>query len=101
MPRVLLAWIGQTDLKASKGDASVGTGPIAQAVDKLPFDHVLLLNTYPKADAGLFEDWLGDLGLDGRHGAGVFSFARKSAGRSAVTPKRSEPVKFRRLKVMM
>lgn len=58
MPRVLLAWIGHTDLKAGKGDASVGAGPIAQALEERSFDHIVLLNTEPKADAATFERWL-------------------------------------------
>jgi hypothetical protein len=58
MARVLLAWIGQTDIKAAKGDALVGDGPIAQALAARGFDHVVLLNNYPAAEAALFERWI-------------------------------------------
>jgi transcriptional regulator with AAA-type ATPase domain len=50
--------VGATDLKASRGDPSVGAGPVAQAVTTRAFDHVLLLNDYPRVD--LLEQPLGD-----------------------------------------
>jgi transcriptional regulator with PAS, ATPase and Fis domain len=58
MARVLLAWIGRTDLKAAAGDAAVGDGPIAQALAQRDFDHVVLLNNYPEEEAATFERWL-------------------------------------------
>ncbi|MDI3289757.1 sigma 54-interacting transcriptional regulator [Polyangium sp. 15x6] len=58
MPRVLLAWIGKTDIKAATGDASAGDSPIAQAVAARAFDHVVLLNNYRTEEAALFERWL-------------------------------------------
>jgi transcriptional regulator with PAS, ATPase and Fis domain len=60
MSKVLVAWVGETDLKASKGEASAGTGPIAQAVTKRPFDHVELLSNYTerKAEVLAFKAWL-------------------------------------------
>ena len=45
MKKVLLCWIGDTDLRASQGD-DVGEGPIAQAVEKLGFDEVFLISNY-------------------------------------------------------
>lgn len=47
MKKVLLCWIGATDLRASQGD-DVGEGPIAQAVEKLGFDEVFLISNYLK-----------------------------------------------------
>ncbi|WP_437802513.1 sigma-54 interaction domain-containing protein [Sorangium sp. So ce693] len=58
MARVLLAWIGKTDIKAASGDASVGDGPLAQALVDRDFDHVVLLNNYRAEEAALVERWL-------------------------------------------
>ena len=49
MKKVLLCWIGTTDLRASQGD-DVGEGPIAQAVEKLGFDEVFLISNYLSDD---------------------------------------------------
>ena len=49
MKKVLLCWIGTTDLRASQGD-DVGEGPIAQAVEKLGFDEVFLISNYLKPE---------------------------------------------------
>lgn len=49
MKKVLLCWIGATDLHASQGD-NVGEGPIAQAVEKLGFDKVFLISNYLKPE---------------------------------------------------
>jgi transcriptional regulator with PAS, ATPase and Fis domain len=57
MARILLAWIGKTDIKAASGDASVGDGPLAQALAERDFDHVVLLNNYRAEEAALFERW--------------------------------------------
>lgn len=58
MKRVLLAWVGETDLKAARGDSGVGLGPIAQALEAMNFEHVVLLNNYPKKTFGDFEAWI-------------------------------------------
>ena len=49
MKKILLCWIGTTDLRASQGD-DVGEGPIAQAVEKLGFDRVFLISNYLKPE---------------------------------------------------
>ncbi|AUX42242.1 ATPase AAA [Sorangium cellulosum] len=58
MASVLLAWIGKTDIKAASGDASVGEGPLAQALVDRDFNHVVLLNNYREEEAALVERWL-------------------------------------------
>jgi DNA-binding NtrC family response regulator len=58
MARVLLAWLGLTDLKAARGEASAGAGPIAQALDAREFDQVVLLNNLPAAEAEILGGWL-------------------------------------------
>lgn len=49
MKRVLLCWIGTTDLRASQGE-DVGEGPVAQAVKKRGFDEVHLITNYLSDD---------------------------------------------------
>ena len=58
VPKVLLTWIGLTDLKAADGDASVGQGPIAHAVTARSYDHVVLLCDRPKKDGEKFRAWI-------------------------------------------
>ncbi|WP_437915559.1 sigma-54 dependent transcriptional regulator [Sorangium sp. So ce302] len=58
MARVLLAWIGKTDLRAASGDAAVGAGPIAHAVAERGFDHLVLLNNHPGEEVAPFTRWL-------------------------------------------
>lgn len=55
MSRVLLAWIGLADLKGAESD---GSGPIAQALADLAFDHAVLLNDLPEDRVAPFETWL-------------------------------------------
>jgi DNA-binding NtrC family response regulator len=55
MARVLLAWIGDVDLKGADSD---GSGPIVQALAARDFDHVVLLNNYAEARIAPFERWL-------------------------------------------
>lgn len=57
MGRILLAWIGRTDLKAAAGEEE-GQGPIAQAVQAIQFDEVILLNNYPQDEAAGYLSWL-------------------------------------------
>src|SRR6187551_1529375 len=58
MPRMLVCWIGRTDLDACRGVATAEMGPIGQALDKREFDEVVLLCNYPAADAREFEAWV-------------------------------------------
>jgi hypothetical protein len=46
MEKILVAWIGYIDLKAVDTDSPSGSGPIAQAVDSLPFNEIHLLNNF-------------------------------------------------------
>lgn len=56
MRKVLVAWLGRTDLRApTEGDA-VGQGPIAQALDSRDFDEAFLLSDY---DDTLVQPYLG------------------------------------------
>lgn len=56
MRSILISWIGNTDLKASQGDAE-GIGPVAKAVEDGTFDAAFLLTTYGD-EAERYRDWL-------------------------------------------
>jgi hypothetical protein len=58
MQSVLLAWIGNTDLKAPLESASVGLGPIAQSLDARRFDAAFLLTNHTAAQVTPFVKWL-------------------------------------------
>lgn len=53
----LLAWIGSTDLRASRGE-EISLGPIAQAALHFKFDEIFLLNNFSPNDATTYQTWL-------------------------------------------
>jgi transcriptional regulator with GAF, ATPase, and Fis domain len=55
---VLVSWIGQTDLDASRGEPKAGVGPIGQALAVRSFDEVVLLSNYPAAKTDLYGEWV-------------------------------------------
>jgi len=56
--RILVSWVGQTDLKAAAGIEAVGLGPIGQAVKARDFDRIVLLCNYPPAQSADFLPWI-------------------------------------------
>lgn len=56
MTSTLVAWLGQADLDASTDSNEIG--PVAQALDDLRFERVVLLASYPKQDCQLYSKWL-------------------------------------------
>ena len=58
MRRILLAWIGTTDLRAPTEQQVVGVGPIAQALTTRTFDEAYLLSDHPPARVEPFHAWL-------------------------------------------
>jgi len=56
--KVLVSWVGKTDLRAPSETATVGLGPIAQALDARTFDEVVLVSDYPEAEVKAFLGWL-------------------------------------------
>lgn len=56
--RILLCWIGNTDLKASKGEPDTGQGPIGQAVAGRAYDQIVLLSDFSKTTASAYMKWL-------------------------------------------
>ena len=58
MARILLAWIGHTDLRATKGSVEAGLGPIGQAVSARSFDAVHLLSDHSPEETKGYVAWL-------------------------------------------
>lgn len=56
--KLLLAWIGKTDLDASNGIQKVGVGPIGRAVAERHFAAIHLLSNYSDGDNQSYENWL-------------------------------------------
>lgn len=57
--KILVAWIGRTDLKAGRGDAAVGPGPICQAAQVYSYSSIHLLSDFDPGEAKSFMKWLG------------------------------------------
>jgi len=57
VPKILVCWVGSTDLRASRGEIK-GVGPIADVLAARPFDAVHLLANYPKQEVGPYIGWL-------------------------------------------
>lgn len=56
--KVLMAWIGLTDLGASQGNAKSGLGPVGQVVTGQEFDRIFLLCNYEKSRMSGYRKWL-------------------------------------------
>jgi hypothetical protein len=56
--RKLVAWIGNTDLRASRNELRGALGPIGQAVSDRRFDEIHLLSDHDKAATSLYASWL-------------------------------------------
>jgi DNA-binding NtrC family response regulator len=56
--KVLVAWIGNADLRAVHDGEEVGAGPIAQALDWRPFDEALLLSDHDQRKVPPYVKWL-------------------------------------------
>ncbi|MBC7962131.1 MAG: sigma-54-dependent Fis family transcriptional regulator [Steroidobacteraceae bacterium] len=58
MKKVLISWIGRTDLRAIEESATIGLGPIAQAIGNISFDQIALIGDYPKNEVDNYLRWL-------------------------------------------
>jgi transcriptional regulator with PAS, ATPase and Fis domain len=58
VPKLLLAWIGNADLRAPAENEQVGVGPIAQALEARVFDEVFLLSNYDEKAVATYLKWL-------------------------------------------
>jgi len=58
MKRVLISWVGRTDLNASEAKPEAGEGPIGQAVARIELDEVNLLCDCALSDSNRYLKWL-------------------------------------------
>jgi sigma54-dependent transcription regulator len=58
MKKILISWIGMTDMRASKWVEGVGIGPIAQAVTNRLFNKVVLISNYSETENNTYINWL-------------------------------------------
>jgi hypothetical protein len=56
--KILLAWVGGTDLSAEAGDGKAGSGPINAAATETKYDRVILLNAYYAKEGSRYVNWL-------------------------------------------
>jgi sigma54-dependent transcription regulator len=56
--KLLVSWVGRTDLRAPTEGQAVGDGPIAQAVKARQFDDVCLLSDYDEPTVAPYVKWL-------------------------------------------
>ena len=56
--KILVSWLGQTDLNAAAGEERAGLGPVGQAVTKRSFDLIVLLSNYPKTASANYVTWI-------------------------------------------
>ncbi len=56
--RILFAWVGATDLNASRGTLGDQPGPIRAVVEARPFDRIVLLSNYKKGESKDYVAWL-------------------------------------------
>ena len=61
MEKILVGWIGFTDIRASKGSEKDGFGPIGQAVKARDFDEICLISNLASGEAENYEQWLRSL----------------------------------------
>jgi transcriptional regulator with PAS, ATPase and Fis domain len=58
MKKILICWVGKTDLRAVSESDEVGLGPIAQAVEERDYDEIVLINNYPENELPPYIEWL-------------------------------------------
>ena len=58
MRRVLIAWIGHTDLRVPEEEQVIGTGPVAQALAAREFDQAFLITDHEEAVVCRYMQWL-------------------------------------------
>ena len=57
MKKVLISWIGHTDLKASRGEEG-GLGPLRSAIASCQYRAVELISNYPRVEVYALVAWL-------------------------------------------
>lgn len=61
MKKILVCWLGGTDLRAMREPDQVGLGPIGEAVKTRAYEVVAILNNYPPQETKDYPDWLAGL----------------------------------------
>jgi DNA-binding NtrC family response regulator len=73
--KVLVSWVGKTDLRAPTESDQIGVGPIAQALNARSFDEAFLLSDYDERTVAPYVKW-----LRGRTGARIEVLQEKLSG---------------------
>jgi len=68
MTKLLISWIGATDLRAANGDTNAGIGPIGQASMAQRYDKIALFSNFAKAENDGYVQW-----LSGKESAGAIT----------------------------
>lgn len=58
MIKLLISWIGTTDLRAADGNMNAGLGPIGQAAMARKYDKIALLSNFAKTENDAYVQWL-------------------------------------------
>jgi len=58
MAKILMCWIGITDIRAAESADEVGLGPIAQTLNTFEYDKIVLLNNFPPERIANFVRWI-------------------------------------------
>ena len=58
MSRILVTWIGHTDLRAPEDEARIGVGPVAQALSARSFDRAFLMVDHKGEAVRPYRKWL-------------------------------------------
>lgn len=58
MKKYLMAWLGNTDLRAVTDEEKIGLGPVAQAVVARNFERLVLLSNYGEEEVDAYLNWL-------------------------------------------
>ena len=55
--KILLAWIGNSDMRAVKPEKPGDKSPILEAMTVLTYDAVHLISTFPKSESDNYVEW--------------------------------------------
>jgi DNA-binding NtrC family response regulator len=58
MKRLLVCWLGFTDLRAAQKTPEVGLGPIAQAIHARPFEEAVIISDHTREATEAYVKWL-------------------------------------------
>lgn len=59
---ILVAWVGNADLRAAASEPDAGKGPLLGAVQAMPFEVVHVLSDHPAEKTKTYASWLRDQG---------------------------------------